>query len=349
MRQYLIPVFCAILLFSGGIATDANGQGSTAEAQKHVAAARAATFRPLHDLSVTFDTMCRAPQPPQPAAQTTAAAAAPEAPRGQERSEWYAEPVKVFDNLYYVGSSYENNQAAWAVTTSEGIILIDSAYDYTVEELVTKNFKKIGLDPTQIKYVILHHAHGDRYFGSKYLQNTYKARLIMTEADWDVMVKGNEPAELKPRKDMVATDGMKLTLGDTTLTLYVTPGHTPGTISTLVPLKDGNQRHLGWILGGQGWSEERYGVRYYPNPQEAIRVWSDSIKRFHDIGAKAGADVFLPIHPQHDQTFQKFTALRFRQPGAPHPWVSKEFIQNYTTVMLECMQAQLAWRKTGTN
>ncbi len=51
---------------------------------------------------------------------------------------------------------------------------------------------------------------------------------------------------------MVPTDGMKLTLGDTTLTLYVTPGHTPGTLSTLVPLKDGNQRHLGYILGGRG-------------------------------------------------------------------------------------------------
>jgi metallo-beta-lactamase class B len=44
---------------------------------------------------------------------------------------------------------------------------------------------------------------------------------------------------------MVATDGQKLTLGDTTVTMYFTPGHTPGTISMLIPLKDGNQRHHG--------------------------------------------------------------------------------------------------------
>jgi len=42
----------------------------------------------------------------------------------------------VFDNLYYVGTSNQNNQSVWAVTTSDGIILIDSAYDYTVKELV---------------------------------------------------------------------------------------------------------------------------------------------------------------------------------------------------------------------
>jgi metallo-beta-lactamase class B len=257
--------------------------------------------------------------------------------------------VKVFDNLYYVGSSHANNQSAWAVTTSEGIILIDSTYDYTVEELITNGLKKVGLDPAQIKYVILHHAHGDRYFGAKYLQNTYRARLIMTEADWDVLAKSNEPAELKPRKDMAATDGMKLTLGDTTLTLYITPGHTPGTLSTLVPLKDGSRRHLGWILGGQGWSLERYGIQYYRTEAEAIRTWIASIKRFHDLAMKAGADTFLSIHPQHDKTFNKLTALRFRPPGAPHPFVSKQFIQNYTTVMTECMEAQLAWRRSGSN
>ena len=47
-----------------------------------------------------------------------------------------------------------------------------------------------------------------------------------------------EPEQWVPRRDMVATDGQKLTLGDTTLTMYLTPGHTLGTISTLIPVKD---------------------------------------------------------------------------------------------------------------
>ena len=68
---------------------------------------------------------------------------------------------------------------------------------------------------------------------------------IMSEADWKYMPKDFAEKDKTagagmPAKDIVATDGMKLTLGDTTLTLYVTPGHTPGTISTMIPVRDGN-------------------------------------------------------------------------------------------------------------
>ena len=61
-----------------------------------------------------------------------------------------------------------------AVTTSGGIILIDSGYDYTFEELVGDGLRKLGFDPNDIEYVVLSHAHGDRYFGAKQLQETYK-------------------------------------------------------------------------------------------------------------------------------------------------------------------------------
>ncbi len=331
------------------MAVVANAQIPDAVAQAHVAAARNVAFLPEHDISETFDSMCREPRPDTVITQLSSAPAPFATPRSQERSAWYADPVKVFDNLYYVGSSDQNNQSVWAVTTSEGIILIDSGYDYTVEDLVTNGLQRVGLDAAEIQYVILHHAHGDRYFGAQYLQNTYGARLVMSETDWDVLAKSNQTEELKPRKDMVATDGMRLTLGDTTLTLYITPGHTPGTLSTLIPLKDGDQRHLGYILGGRGATMEDYGVPYFPDMATAIRTWSASIKRFNDIAANAGADVFLSIHPQHDKTFNKFTALRFRKAGAPHPFVSTEFIQNHTTVMTECMEAQLVWLGGGSN
>ena len=349
MKSYLALVFCGVLLFASWMSIDANAQTSAATAQAHVAAARAVANLPGFNFSQQFDVMCAEPKTPAaPAAAAPAARADREIP---PRSQWYAEPRKVFDNLYYVGSSNENNQAIWAVTTSDGIILIDTGYEYSVAELVTNGLKKLGHDPAQIKYVILAHAHAHSFFGSTYIQKTYpRARLIMSEADWNVLAKSTEPAELKPKKDMVATDSMKLTLGDTTLTLYITPGHTPGTISTLVPLKDGNQQHLGYVLGGRGWTEQEAGVRYFPDEQTALKTWIASIKRFHGIAAKAGADVFLAIHPQHDHLFEKMDALkssRARDPKAPHPFVSKEAIQNHTTVMTECMEAQLAWRATG--
>jgi len=143
---------------------------------------------------------------------------------------------------------------------------------------------------------------------------------------------------LKPEKDMVATDGMKLTLGDTTLTLYVTPGHTPGTISTLIPIKDGNQRHLASIWGGNGIS-----ARGFPNLTEAVKLYSASAKRYRNIAMKAGADVYLSSHTVHDKTLDKLNALRFRNPAEPHPFISKDAVQRHLTLVGECADAQLSW------
>ena len=61
---------------------------------------------------------------------------------------FHAEPVKVFDNLYFVG---EKEYSAWAVTTSEGIILVDTIWDYSVADEIVGGLKKLGLDPAQIK------------------------------------------------------------------------------------------------------------------------------------------------------------------------------------------------------
>src|SRR5579871_5358427 len=66
------------------------------------------------------------------------------------REQWYAEPVKVFDNLYYVGTKIHG---AWAVTTSQGIIVIDALYGYAAEPEIADGLRKLELDPAQIKYV----------------------------------------------------------------------------------------------------------------------------------------------------------------------------------------------------
>ena len=340
MKRDRTPLCCIVLLLFGWSAMEAYAQSTTA--QTHVAAAKAAVYRPGQDFSYVFDSVCAEPKPsPSLAAQPTTAPATRTSP---PRSEWYAEPTKVFDNLYFVGSI---SDSVWAVKTSEGIILVDTGQDYSVKELVANGLNKLGLDPTQIKYAIVTHPHGAPSYGARFLQDTYRPRIILSEADWNVMAKSNVPAELKPKKDMVATDGMKLTLGDTTLTLYITPGHTPGTISVLVPLKDGNQTHLGYILGGMGWDVGRDGVQYFSDESEALRTWSASIKRFRDIALKAGADVYLSIHPHHNKTLEMINVLRFRRPGGPHPFVNKEAIQNHATVMTECMDAQLAWLRIG--
>jgi metallo-beta-lactamase class B len=174
-----------------------------------------------------------------------------------DRSTWYAEPVKVFDNLYFLG---QTEYSVWAVTTSAGIIAIDTIFDYSVEEEVAGGLKKLGLDPATIKCAVVTHAHPDHHGGARFLQERYGSRVLMSPADWDFL---DRASGAKPKRDMVATDGQKLTLGDTTLTLYLTPGHTPGTLSLLIPVKDNGKPHLAALWGGTGLNADRDSLQTY--------------------------------------------------------------------------------------
>lgn len=151
------------------------------------------------------------------------------------RDAWFAEPAKVFDNLYFVGGKLHS---AWALTTKDGIILIDTIYPYNSEELIVGGMKKVGLDPAQIKYVLISHAHGDHIGGAETLQKRYGARIVMAGPDWDWVEKyPNRYKTMAPKRDIVATDGMKITLGETAVTIWLTPGHTPGTMSSAFSTK----------------------------------------------------------------------------------------------------------------
>ena len=246
------------------------------------------------------------------------------------REEWYAEPVKVFDNLYFVGTKVHG---AWAVTTSDGIIVIDALYDYAAEPEIADGLKKLGLDPAKIKYVFISHGHGDHHGGAKFLQDQFAPHLIMSATDWDMVER--DTRNPVPRRDMVATDGQKLTLGGETLTLYITPGHTPGTISTLVPVKEAGQSHLAAEWGGT--------VITPATPIPMLQAYVKSAARFRDVAEGAGADVIITNHTAFDGTLTKLDALRTRKPGDPNPYiVGKDAVRRYLIVAEECGKATLA-------
>jgi metallo-beta-lactamase class B len=227
----------------------------------------------------------------------------------------------------------QSEYSAWAITTSQGIILLDAIFDYSVEEEVTGGLKKLGLSPADIKYVVVSHGHGDHAAGAKYLQETYGARLVMSAADYDLLDDQNPT--WKPKRDMVATDGMALTLGDTTLTLYITPGHTPGTISTIFPVRDGQRRHVAATWGGTLFN-------FGPN-RERLVAYANSAVRFRNIATKAGADVILSNHTVYDGSKTKLPAVQARRSGATHPYVvGNDVVQRYLVTVGECAQAAIA-------
>src|SRR4051794_31150621 len=150
-----------------------------------------------------------------------AAAPAPQQERVPPRSDWYQEPRQVFDNFYWVGN---NSRNSWVLKTSAGLIVIDTLFHYSVQPEIVEGITKLGMNPKDIKYVLISHGHGDHDEGAKILQDL-GAHIIMSKADWDLMLGGTPLPGGNPKQDMIATDGQKLTLGDTTLTMYITPGH----------------------------------------------------------------------------------------------------------------------------
>jgi metallo-beta-lactamase class B len=298
--------------------------------ESHLAIARAAGAKEHPGL---FDRICSADALKPPSGPVTP----PPRNGPPPRSTWHVEPVKVFDNLYYVG---EKEYSAWAVITSQGIIILDTIFDYSVEDEVVEGLKKLGLDPKNIKYAVVSHGHFDHSGGARYLQEHFDTRVLMSAADWDLLDRNTRDPS-KPKRDMVVTDGMKLTLGDTTLTFYLTPGHTPGTVSTLIPVKDHGQPHLAAAWGGTAFN--------FARSVDAFKIYTSSAERFRDIVTQAGADVIISNHTAFDGTKEKIPALEKRGPGDPHPYViGTASVSNYLTVASECSKAAMLNLNAGT-
>jgi len=250
------------------------------------------------------------------------------------RETWYAEPAKVFDNFYFVGGRLHS---AWAMTTKEGIILFDTIYPYNSEELIIGGMKKVGLDPANIKYLIVSHAHGDHIGGAEMMQARYKPRVVMAAADWELVEKyPNRYKTMAPKRDIVATDGMKITLGEATVSIWLTPGHTPGTLSyTFTVLDRGKPLNVAYS-GGTAFNF----VNNTPDPGiRNFQTYIDSQNRFAKQAAATGATVLLSNHSEFDYAIQKNQMLAGRGNG-PHPYVTgADAIQRYFQVMQGCARA----------
>ncbi|MBV8713810.1 MAG: MBL fold metallo-hydrolase [Chloroflexi bacterium] len=242
------------------------------------------------------------------------------------RETWYADAAQVFDNLYFVGGKLHS---AWALKTSQGFILLDTIYPYNSEELIVGGMQRLGLDPNEIKYVVISHAHGDHIGGAEMLQKR-GARIVMDPVDWDMLSRyPNRYTSMAPRRDIDAYDGMPLTLGDTTVTLWRTPGHTPGTLSFTFGVLDRGRPLTVVYSGGTALN--------FPcsTPDPGIRnlqIYIDSQQRIASQAAAVGATVLLSNHSEFDNAVGKIKMLAGRGDG-PHPFeVGSELVQRYFEV-----------------
>ena len=223
------------------------------------------------------------------------------------------DPFQIFDNLYFVGIG---EVASYVIETSDGLILIDTLWDldgYT--EYLLGNIREVGLDPMDIKYVLILQGHRDHYGGAPGLQEVIDAQFGTAEEDRKMMVA--DFGEYAPRIDFVIEDGATLTLGDTTLNFELTPGHTPGTTSIRFSVFDNGTEHLAYYHGGPG-------VRI--EDPEAIRIFLADLERIKRI---PGIEVQVAGHFDSYATgtgdlFDRAARLANRRPGEPHPWVAPD-------------------------
>jgi len=253
---------------------------------------------------------------------------------GSARDAWYAEPAKVADNFYFLGTKVHS---AWALVGSDGIVVFEALFDYAAPDEIVDGMRKLGLDINKVKYIVISHAHGDHDGGALFLQDKMpKAHLVYGGPDWDAVDRrtGN-----KPKRDTVGADGMKLSVGDASVQIVTMPGHTPGTLSFLFEIKDNGKPLRVAYVGGTAIPFES-DAAYYDQ-------YLASSRKMAKAAADFGATILLSNHTEFDNAFYKAHTAANRKGGAGNPFdVGRAAVARYFTVVEDCaMAAKL--RATG--
>ncbi len=259
------------------------------------------------------------------------------------------EPTRLFDNLYVIGRA---GTAVFAITTGDGIVLIDAGYADQLDSVLLPGLKALGLDESTVKYILLGHGHADHYGGASYFQQKYGTKVALSAADWELLenppaprggggaqARGPAPAPVPvPKRDIVLTDGQVFTVGDQRFTVVAIPGHTPGSIGFVFPVKDGRENHVAALFGGTILIPGRIA-------DASLQEYLRSIAHFADVAKRMNADVEIQNHPLYDNIAEKVAGVRAGKKGAANPFiVGRDAYQRFLTVQSECMKAQIARR-----
>jgi metallo-beta-lactamase class B len=250
--------------------------------------------------------------------------------RPPAKETWYAEPAKVADNLYFLGTKIHSS---WAIVGNQGIIIVEALFDYAAHDEILGGLKKLGLDQNKVKYVILSHAHADHDGGASLLQDSIPGvHLIYGAEDWEAVDKSTNHQGGKPKHDMVGTDGMKVSVGDASVQIVTMPGHTPGTLSYLFEVRDNGKPLRVAYVGGTAVPFNASAAFY--------DTYIGSSKKMGKAAAEYGATALLSNHSEFDNAYFKAHAAADRQPGEANPFdVGADGVARYFRVVENCVAA----------
>ena len=233
----------------------------------------------------------------------------------------YVEPYQAFDNVHFVGVCWVS---AWLVKTSAGPVLIDTLHEPFVDQLI-ENIKQVGVDPADVKLVLMTHGHFDHAGGAARLKTIMPdAKFVMSEEGWAEAIadsqksqSGRRPWQFLAAIDTVASDAEVFQVGDTAFTAYETPGHTFGTASYGFAVHDGKTSYNAFTVGGLGLNAIR--------SSEQVEAYISSVDRIESL-VKSEAmpiTVHLTTHPFSTGLTEAAQRLPARKAGDPHPLVDQ--------------------------
>ena len=253
-----------------------------------------------------------------------------------------AEPMQVFDNLYFIG---QKAVTTWALTTSQGIVLIDAGYAARFDDTLIAGLVKVGLDPRRIRAAVIAHEHADHYGGARLLQQRFGTQIYMSRAAWDALDAldpGRGGPDAPPGRATVITDGQPVIFGDTLVVPVAIPGHTPGSMGFMFRVKDAGRTHMAALFGGSILNPQRR------LPASVYEEYLASIQHFANATRRQRVDVELLNHPIMDGLFERLERLKVRKEGEPHPLVvGEDAYQRFLGLMADCIRVQLARRSAS--
>lgn len=255
--------------------------------------------------------------------------------------EGYFKPIRIFGNLYFVGTKPASTHI---IDTGEGLIMLDSGYQQSLY-LVIHNMHHLGLDPMNLKYIVMTHGHIDHFGATRALVELTGAKTFIGEKDRE---SANGTLDLSFAKeldmeftetfepDRLLNDGDKIKLGNTEITALATPGHTAGAMSYFFDVTDGKETYRAGLHGGMGINTLSTAyLKRYNLPFSLRDDLVNSMKRLKN----EKVDIFLGNHMQHNHTEDKAKRL---ETGDKYAFVNPDEWSGYCEWVIEnCKNIEL--------
>ena len=254
-------------------------------------------------------------------------------------------PHRVIGNVCYVGSK---GLASYLITTSRGHILINSSMEANVP-LIRDSVEKLGYRFSDVKILLISHAHWDHCGGAALLKELTHAQYMVMDADVPVVESGGKadfqygdsPENLyKPVKvDRVLHDGNEVHLGNAVLVAHKTPGHTKGCTAWTLQVSRGGRLYDVVIVGSPNVNP---GYKLVNNAQYP-QIAQDYEQMFRVLKALP-CDVFLGAHESYYDMEGKFAQVK---DGGENPFVDPEGYKRYVAEREQAFRAELKKQTEG--